>query len=204
MRILSFIVVVCLLAGVSIASAQGTVQGGILGGPGWSTVTVKTTGEFPDFSTRTGMMVGAFIVTPSRHGIGLEPEALVTVKGAKAAQDGIESSIRLTSLEFPVLLRFASSAPRTTAWHGLFGPTFGFPLSARRLTEVSGSTQDEDLSDQTEGFELGLTAGAGVDIGRVRIDGRYTWGLTHLNNDTTGDTSFKSRMFTVAAGVRLW
>src|SRR4030095_13472988 len=181
MRMLALTVVVCLLAGASIVSAQDTVQGGILGGPGWSTVTVKSTGGgFPDFSTRTGMMVGAFIVTPSRHGIGLEPEVLVTVKGAKASPDSIESTLRVTWLEIPVLLRFASaSSPRPAAFHGLFGPTFGFPLSSHRLTTVSGSTQDEDLSDQTEGFELGLTAGTGVHVGRFRIDGRYTWGLTH-------------------------
>jgi hypothetical protein len=69
---------------------------------------------------------------------------------------------------------------------------------------VSGSTQDEDVRDQSRDFEVGLTAGGGVDIGRLRIDGRFTWGLTHLNIDTSGNTSIKSRMFTVLAGVRLW
>jgi outer membrane protein with beta-barrel domain len=205
MRIHTLTVVVCLVAGVSIASAQDPAQGGVIGGPGWSNLTLKTAGQFPDFSSRTGMMAGAYIVTPTRRGIGLEPEVLVTIKGANAAQDGIESSLRLTSLEFPVLLRLAARpAQRKTTFLALVGPTFGFPLSARRSDKLSGSTEDEDVSDQLEGFELGLTAGAGFEVGRLRIDGRFTWGLTHLNNDTSGETSIKSRMFTVLAGVRLW
>jgi hypothetical protein len=69
----------------------------------------------------------------------------------------------------------------------------------------SGVTEDRDLSDVTESVEVGLTGGAGVDVGRLRIDGRFTWGLTDLNKeDTFGDTSLKSRMFTVLVGVRLW
>jgi hypothetical protein len=205
MRIHLLTVGVCLLAGASMASAQDAVQGGVIGGPGWATLTVKTDGNFPDFSGRSGMAVGAFIVTPTRHGIGLEPEVLVTLKGGKATEGPDEASFRLTSLEFPVLLRFnAPSVPQKTAFHGLFGPTFGFTLKARQVITLSGSTEDVDVSDQTESFEVGLTAGAGVDIGRLRIDGRFTWGLTDLNTDTAGNTSFKSRMFTVLAGVRLW
>jgi Outer membrane protein beta-barrel domain len=202
MRVLSCTVVVCLLAGASRASAQDKVQGGVIGGPGWSTLTVKSDGTFPDFSTRSGMAVGAFIVTPTRHGIGLEPEVLVTIKRAKATQAPVEALFRLTSLEVPILLRF--TAPQQTAFHALFGPTFGFLLKARELRTESGITEDRDLSEVTESVEFGLTGGAGVDIGRLRIDGRFTWGLTHLNIDTSGNTSIKSRMFTVLAGVRLW
>jgi hypothetical protein len=204
MRVRALTVVVCLLA-ASMASAQDKVQGGVIGGPGWASLTLKTDGSFPDFSGRSGMAIGAFIVTPTRHGIGLEPEVLVTLKGAKATEGPDEALFRVTSLEFPVLLRFnAPSVPQKTAFHGLIGPTFGFPLSARQEASISGSTVDEDVSDLVRGFEVGLTAGAGVDIGRLRVDGHFTWGLTRLNTDTSGNTSAKSRMFTVLAGVRLW
>jgi len=207
MRILSFTVVVCLLAVPSTASSQDKVQGGVLGGPGWSTLNVKTEESgFPDFSARSGMSIGGFIVTPTRRGMGLEPEVLVTLKGGKATQAPIEALFRLTSLEIPILLRFnAPSVPQKTSFHGLFGPTFGFMLKSRESRTESGITEDRDLSDVTQGFEVGLTAGAGVDVGRLRIDGRFTWGLTDLNAENTfGNTNFKSRMFTVLAGVRLW
>jgi Outer membrane protein beta-barrel domain len=203
MRMHALTVMVCLLAS-STVSAQDGVTGGVIGGPGWSTLTVKTDdSDFPDFSGRSGMAIGAFIVTPTRHGIGLEPEVLVTIKRAKATQAPVEALFRLTSLEVPILLRF--TAPQQTAFHALFGPTFGFLLKARELRTESGITEDRDLSEVTESVEFGLTGGAGVDIGRLRIDGRFTWGLTDLNKENTfGNTSIKSRMFTVLAGVRLW
>jgi len=205
MRVYALTVVVCLLVS-SRASAQDKAQGGVIGGPGWSTLNVKTDeSDFPDFSSRSGMAIGAFIVTPTRHGIGLEPEVLVTLKGGKATQAPIEAVFRLTSLEVPVLLRFnAPSVPQKTSFHGLFGPTFGFLLKAREVRTESGITEDRDLSDVTKSVEVGLTAGAGVDVGRLRIDGRFTWGLTDLNEaNTFGNTNIKSRMFTVLVGVRL-
>src|SRR5262245_66363579 len=98
MRTYAVTVVVCLLAGASTASAQDKMQGGVIGGPGWASLAVKTDDvDFPDFSARSGMAIGAFIVTPTRHGIGLEPEVLVTLKGGKATQDPIEALFRLTS-----------------------------------------------------------------------------------------------------------
>jgi len=204
MRIQTLTVVVCLLAGASIVSAQDAIQGGVLGGPGWSSLTVKAEGDFPTFSGRSAMSIGAFLVTPAARGIGLEPEVLFTLKGGKAAQDDLEVMFRLTSLEVPVLLRIGPSVPQKTAFHVLVGPTFGFPLKARGKANAPGLILDEDVRDQVRDFELGLTVGAGVDVGRLRFDGRYTWGLTNLSTDTSGNPSTKSRMFTVLAGVRLW
>jgi hypothetical protein len=42
-----------------------------------------------------------------------------------------------------------------------------------------------------------------VDIGRVVIDGRYTWGLTNINrNPDEDDTTLRNRVFAVMAGFR--
>jgi outer membrane protein with beta-barrel domain len=205
MRMVSLTVVVCVLAGATQASAQTSVEGGVIGGPGRATLIVKAPANFPDFSGRAGMAIGGFFVTPTRHGIGLEPEVLVIRKGARATQGPVQALFRLTSLEIPVLLRFAGpAAPRKVAFHALVGPAFGVRLKARQVMTAFGSTQDQDYTDQIRAFEVALAAGAGVDVARLRVDGRFTSGLTRVNTDTAGNTTAKSRMFTVLAGVRLF
>ena len=51
---------------------------------------------------------------------------------------------------------------------------------------------------------MSLAVGAGVDMGRFRLDARYNWGLSRLNTDTRAGFEIKSREFTVLAGVILW
>jgi outer membrane protein with beta-barrel domain len=197
-------VVVCLLAGAGPASAQSGAHGGVIGGPGWTTLSTKSDTGAPDFGWGGGMAAGVYVITPSSHGIALEPEFLVSVKRSNALIETADTTVRLTSLEMPVMLRVGPSAAGRAGLHLLVGPTFNVRLSARQTIEQSGQTIETDANDQAERWMVGFAAGAGVDVSRVRIDGRFTWALTNLNTDTSDHTSIKDRAFTVMAGLRLW
>jgi hypothetical protein len=197
-------VVVCLLAGNSPALAQAGMQGGVIGGPGWTALTAKSNTPVPDFSWGAGMAAGVYIASPASHGVGVEPEFLVSVKRSTAADTQGSETFRLTSIEIPVMLRLGAGSMKAAGLHVLFGPTFNVRLAARRITNVSGQSIDDDVSDQSRRGAVGLAAGAGVDVRRLRIDGRFTWGLTHLNTDTSDATSIKDHAFTLLFGVRLW
>ena len=199
--------VVCLLAVATPAFAQ--VQGGILGGPSRATLTADTNQPFGGFDPRTGMSAGVFLVAPFHPSVAFEPEFLFTIKGGKLTDGDAESDFRLMAIEIPLLLRLAPAAPKPTSFHVLVGPAFSIRTSARQFVTAPGLEQDVDVADATHGSEIGFIAGAGIDVQRVRIDGRFSWGLTRLNkeetaDDVAGDPPVKSRTFTVLVGVRLW
>lgn len=199
--------VVCLLAGGSSAFAQP--QGGILGGPSRATLTADTNQPFGGFDPRAGMSAGVFAIAPIHRAVSVEPEFLFTVKGGKLTDGDAEADFRLTALEIPLLLRVAPAAPASPSFHLLVGPALTIRLTARQFVTAPGLNQNVDIADATRRAEIALVAGGGVDIHRVRIDGRFSWGLTRLNEDDStddvlGDPPVKSRTFTVLAGVRLW
>ena len=78
------------------------------------------------------------------------------------------------------------------------GPTLGFNVSA--TYESDG--ESTDISDEVENVDLGWTVGGGLDVQRLFIDVRYTFGLSSLF--TEGDTGegVKNRQAMVVAGFR--
>ena len=207
MRHRAIALVVCLLAAATPAFAQ--LQGGILGGPSRANLTADTDEPFGGFDPRTGMSAGVFLVAPFHPNVALEPEFLFTIKGGKLTDGDAESNFRLMAFEIPVLLHLAPASAGATRFHALVGPSFTFRGSARQFITAPGLDENVDVADATKAAELSLIAGAGVDIQRFRIDGRFAWGLTRLNqeetaDDVAGDPPVKSRTFTVLVGVRLW
>ena len=195
-------VVVCLLAGSSMA-AQPAVQGGIFGGPGSTTLTATSDEQVPDFNAKSGMAIGGYLVAPLGGVFAIEPEVLYSLRRSSVAAGSSESTFKLTALEFPVLFRLA---PVTSGAgiHFVAGPSLNIRLTANQKTTGPGGTQDEDAGDQARRGEFGFVVGGGVDVGRLRLDGRYAWGLSSLNTDTSENTHVKSRGFTFLAGLRLW
>jgi hypothetical protein len=145
-----------------------------------------------------------FIVSPARHHVAFEPEALFTLKGAKGEDSVTKVSIRVTYAEFPLLARFDSARHGRVSAHVVAGPVLGIRLSARETDETDAGKTIVDRKDQSRGGAMSLAVGAGVDAGRFRLDARYNWGLTKLNTDTSADFEIRSREFTVLAGVTLW
>lgn len=196
-------VVVCLLAGSSMAAAQPAVQGGIFGGPGSTTLTATSDEPVPDFNAKSGMAIGGYLVAPVAGVFAMEPEVLYSLRRASVAAGSSESTFKLTSLEFPVLFRFAPVTSGAGV-HFVAGPSFNIRLTASQTTTGPGGTQKEDAGDQARRGEFGFVVGGGVDVARLRLDARYAWGLSSLNTDTSENTHTKSRGFTFLAGLRLW
>jgi len=203
MRIHLMTVVVCLLAGSSVAAAQPAVHGGIFGGPSSTTLSATSDEPIPDFDHRAGMAIGGFFIAPLNGVLAIEPEALYTIRRAAVVDGPLESTFKLTALEFPVLFRVAP-ATSGAGVHFVAGPSINIRLTARQTTESPDGSFSEDAGDQAKRGELGFIVGGGVDVGWLRLDGRYTWGLSTLNTDTSDNTHIKSRAFTFLAGVRLW
>ena len=102
MRVPTLAVVVCLLAAPASASAQDRVQGGVLAGPSAASLSAKADVVPPDYTTRAGFSAGLFIVSPVRHHIAFEPEALFTLRGANGADNITTVSLRVTYVDIPL------------------------------------------------------------------------------------------------------
>jgi hypothetical protein len=190
-----------LSVGASTASAQN-YSAGIKAGVNFANINIEGDGVDVSFDNRTGLVAGGFVVWPVNTVFGVQTEALYSQKGAKIEEDGATGTLKLDFLEVPVLARFSSPASNGASFHVFGGPSFGFRLRARSESEFEGDSESEDISDDVERFDLGLVAGAGVEMGRLVVDGRYTWGMTNLNKDPEDDVKIKNRVFSIMAGIR--
>jgi hypothetical protein len=74
-------------------------------------------------------------------------------------------------------------------------------MRARTRTEFSGSTEELDISDSVERLDYGLSAGGGVEIGSMVIDGRYSFSLSDIDADLD-EVKGKNRVITATVGFR--
>jgi hypothetical protein len=154
------------------------------------------------FDNKTGLVGGLFVVVPANQRFALQAEALFSQKGAKAEEEGATATITLNTLDVPILARIASAPTNGTSFHLFAGPSFNFKLSAKQKFEFDGEEEEEDLDDEVKSFETALVVGAGVEFGRLVLDGRYSWGLTNLNAEDEEDVKVKTRVFSIMVGIR--
>ena len=94
----------------------------------------------------------------------------------KARNDPNSSqSVTIDYFEIPLLLRIniGSNSLNGVNIYGVAGPSFDIRLKAKLNT-------GESLTDQTAGADIGFAAGAGIEITRFLIEGRYTRGLRNI------------------------
>jgi hypothetical protein len=133
----------------------------------------------------------------------IQPEALVSVKGASFSEFSADADIEITYLEIPVLFRYGSPISTGTSLKLFAGPSLAFKLNAEATGEFLGISEDQDIDDEVESVDFGLVIGAGIDSGRLTFDGRYTWGLMNIaDTPVEDDVQVKNRTFSLLIGFR--
>lgn len=151
------------------------------------------------FTKLWGGVGGIFVGTKINENVGLQVEALAAQRGAADDSPSADATFRLTYLDIPVLLRFGPTSTNDTHFHVFTGPVPGFRLKADLKDKTSGVSVD--LKENTNAFDFGWTAGAGVERGAWSADLRYTMGFTNLNDDE-GGAEFKNRSAALKIGYR--
>ena len=198
------VLVACLMLGGAVPADAQSAAVGVKAGVNVANIQFIEEEEHIDFDSRIGFAGGLFVVWPADARVALQVEGLYSQKGAKLAATGVELNLELDYVDFPTLLRVSTPrAANGVSFHGFGGPSFGARVRARATGNFEGTSGGADLGDELKPFDIGLVAGAGVDVGRVVIDARYTWGLTNINrNPREDDTTIRNRVFAVMAGVR--
>lgn len=181
-----------LFGGVAFSQLLPSVQFGVKGGANLSKLSSDNT-----FSSdnRAGYYVGVW-TRLGAAGIHLQPELYLSGKNATIVQNGIESDIKFTSLDVPVLIGTKLGA----AGIGLrlnTGPVFSFILDdEQKFGEAVGNVSRLDFKGQNIAWQFG----AGLDFGKLGLDLRYEAGLSkvHDNPDT------KLNLFTLGLALKLF
>ena len=179
-----------LLTGISTpAAAQGTGVGFKIG-PTFA----DFTSEAIDIDRRTGWHAGIFI-GGNRDGIaGWQTE--INWLRRRGTTTLLGDEFHIDYVQVPIFLRInaGTRSKNGFALYGLAGPAF----SVRIADEINGVTID----DSFEGTDVGLVLGAGVEITRLILEGRYEWGFRRINNTFSNASEIKTRSFTLLAGIR--
>jgi len=148
------------------------------------------------FDQRTGYQVGLWFGGNRSGVVGVMAEVNYGKKGAEIQNVG---DYDVNFVGVPVLLRVnVGSADRNTGVnaYGVVGPELDWLINH----ELFGV----DLEDNTEGFELGLVIGGGIEISRFLAEVRYVHGLRSISNtfDLSETTDLKTKSFAILFGVR--
>jgi len=204
----SFSMVMAVLVPVFAASgatafAQDTVAVGVKGGAAFATLRFENEEEARTSTsdTRPGFIGGLFVVWPADHTFALQTEALFSQKGAKFEGPNFSARTTINYIEAPVLLRISSATSSGVSFHGFSGPSFGFWVSGETKSTVQGQEGIDEIDNDFKRFDLGLVVGAGVEFGRLIVDGRYTWGLLDIDKQID-ESTIRNRSFAFMTGVR--
>ncbi len=137
---------------------------------------------------RVGFSYGAFLTYGFGRRFSVQPELLYVMKGSKyvngQGSDAYRETMSLEYVELPILAKYELPLFRGFRTHVFAGPAPAMNIRARVDARFAGESQQETL-DNVMGVDVGLVAGAGVEIpvsgGHVTFDARYTAGLTTLS-----------------------
>ncbi len=212
---------VCLAAALLFASADvasGQISLGVRVGATLSDISVDSDGIEPEFDSRTGFSLGAYLDLPLSGNLFFQPGIGLAQKGAKLTEEEqgeeISLGINLDYVEMPLLFRYAFSTTGALGVHLLAGPALAFESSCTVKLEADGldieadcdQAGDEDIEVDTESFDFGAMFGGGVSfpLGGVRgtLEALYNVGLKNVAGGDDSDTS-KNRAFYLMAGLRI-
>jgi hypothetical protein len=182
------------LAGAAPAVAQMTYGARV--GVNFADISFDADEDVPT-SGRTGLLAGVFVTIPLGW-LTVQPEAIYTVKGTSLDPAGFTTDYLVDYVEVPVLARVR--LPRNA--YAVAGPAMAFRLRARSRTAFAGSTEEFDLDEDVESFDLGIVGGVGLDVGRWVVDARYTHGLSDIDADTSDGVRARNRVLSLSAGIR--
>ena len=194
--------IVALSATTAQAQGIGGAQGGSDERHEGIGIGIKGGWLFPEFSTdsaefdkRTGQQIGIFFGGNRPGLIGVMAEVNYGKKGGTTEGD---QDFDFTFVSVPVVLRVNAGSRDLSgvSFYGIVGPQFDWLLK-RELGDV-------DIEDDTEGFELSVVAGAGIEITRFIVEFRYIHGLRAVSKefDVFDSDELKSKAYAILFGFR--
>jgi len=183
------------------AVAQGLTYG-VKGGVTLANLSEEAEADTTAFDNRIGFVAGGFVTWPLSGRLALQPEALFTQKGAKIDQGGGTLTQQLDYLDVPVLIRYRLTGTDARHFSLFGGPAIGVKLRARSRASFGETAIEDDIGDQVKSTDVSVVGGVSYHRGRGSVEGRYAWGVSDIDKDTTDDVTIRTRGISILAGWR--
>jgi len=156
-------------------------------------------------SRRLGMSFGVVAEIGVGGPIYIAIEPSYVQKGLKLEATGGKATFEGDYVAIPLLLKAKFGSPRVKGFV-FAGPNIGLRLSLKLVAEAQGQTQELDLKDVTKSTDFGADFGAGVEFALAKlialtVDGRYSLGLSDLNNEANIPTKIKTNGIQILMGL---
>jgi hypothetical protein len=164
--------------------------------------------QLSNVDSRTTASGGLFVNFQLKEWINVQPEFLISQKGASYFRNTTSTDIRLHYFETPVLLKLRVPIHKTFYPHLLAGPNFAFNTEASYVsTDTQSGTVYHGSTSSIRRSDIGALLGAGLDIQSKRvfvtIDGRYGYSFNYLNNSETTQLKVRNTGWTLSIGIGL-
>jgi len=180
------LLVIFTLASVFLA-ASGITGKGVKLGINFSGIAGSDVSD--EWKRKGGIAAGGFLVFGISESFAIQPEILISQKGAKYENinngEVLKAWSNLTFIEIPVLANFYIPMSGRTKFHPCFftGPFLGLKIRGKTRTEWRGEITESEIED-SRAMDFGLIFGAGTSFtlgpGKIMIDVRHSWSLTSI------------------------
>jgi hypothetical protein len=177
-------------AGVMRSAAASGIGFGIKGGP----VFANFSSDVVNFNTKTGWAGGIFIGGGRAHTIGVMEEIMYEKK--TSSTNGVSTDV--TSIFLPTFLRI------NIGTHTTSGPAVYILAGSALDIKIKAKANGQDVSNNYKGVDVDVVAGAGFEVARIIVEGRYVWGLLDVaTNNLFSSPTLNTRAFMLMFGFRL-
>jgi hypothetical protein len=206
-QLLLALLLAVLLAPPALAQKSKKLHFGVTGGINFATWRGSDVG--PGATRRTGFHAGGVVTNDLSEAFSIQTGLVYSQEGSGAnLGGGVTGSINVDYLRVPLLLKAATTLRGTTPIRPYLyaGPAVSFKVHCR-VTAKSGTQSaaadctDPSLSLQIRSTDVSADFGAGVDIGRVTLGGRYQLGFRSVDG-TSASSDVKNSVFAITAGFR--
>ncbi|MEZ5357208.1 MAG: porin family protein [Candidatus Zixiibacteriota bacterium] len=171
---------------ISPVNAQSKSELGLRFGLGVSSLVGDVSGAKSTFGYG-GSILYRYSLSPQ---MSIQPELQLTQKGAQGQDSDDSERLKLSYLEFPILLMYRPPSKSAVRPNFFAGPCISLLHNAK--------IGNEEVTNDMNKTDLEVVFGAGIDIqsskeGRFSIDARYALGLMNVFEDS-GEYSVRNSM----------
>ena len=143
---------------------------------------------------KSGYDVGVF----ARFGkkVYLQPEILYCVINGQSTISGSSLTMKLNTIQIPVLLGFKVIDLKLASLRAFTGPAMSY-VTTKSISSSLSNISANDFKNSYWDWQ----AGAGIDIGMLTLDVRYGFGITKLS-DTANSYTNKGKVITMSIGFK--
>ena len=208
-RVVTAVAATAMVLAAAPAFAQGAGQTqvntglgiGALAGINWTTISTENELDF-ETNSGTGWQAGIWFGGNRDGRVGLMAELSYLVK---KASDEFDNRIERHYVDIPVLLRVNVGARQREkpSIYFLAGPVFDIDVKTKQIEDGEEFDAPDDFYN---GLEIGVMVGAGFEVMRIGIEGRYAWGLKSVLGtdaaEASGFGSTKLNTFSLVGKIR--